>query len=134
MPCPGTATEQEWRAAQRLIADLRAEVELWVDAVIWMSAADDFQVGGRARAGYERSVAPLLAAVGHERLHRLVVALRSQSYAIRVRRPDRIEIAGPGGESVVRLAEGHYLVDERWRSTRPRPSSTTWRAAPWRWG
>ena len=30
-------------------------------ALLWMSAAEDFQVGGKARIGYEKIVLPLLA-------------------------------------------------------------------------
>lgn len=48
-------------AAESRLALAEADVVRMREALIWMSAADDFAPGGKARRGFERIVLPLLS-------------------------------------------------------------------------
>ena len=48
------------KVAQLLIQEKAKDRQKFIDALIWCSGSDDFQVGGKARKGWEKICLPLL--------------------------------------------------------------------------
>ena len=48
------------KVAQFLIQEKAKDRQKFIDALIWCNGSDDFQVGGKARKGWEKICLPLL--------------------------------------------------------------------------
>lgn len=57
---PGPGLARALRDLGYELRPIRPDIDDYREALIWASGADDFQVGGKAREGFERIMLPLL--------------------------------------------------------------------------